>query len=196
METMMESTNSEMSERQSDDATNPGNGNDNVNRIRDILFGPQMRDYDGRFQRLDERLTREGSELRDELRHHLQTLESHMKSEFESLASRIKAEQAERTQAHEHILHQLTETARGLELRIGNLDRQAAQDIHDLRERLLEHGKALSAEMKEKQDQLKGQLDQEASQIRDAMTGREALAEMLSEVALRLKREFRIPNPT
>ncbi len=29
----------------------------NVERIRDILFGSQMRDYDGRFQRLEERLT-------------------------------------------------------------------------------------------------------------------------------------------
>jgi len=59
---------------------------------------------------------------------------------------------------------------------------------------LLEQSKALSAELKEKHDHLKGQLDHEAGQIRDAMTGREALAEMLSEVALRLKKEFRVPG--
>jgi len=33
-----------------------------VDRIRDILFGSQMRDYDGRFQRLDERLASEAAE--------------------------------------------------------------------------------------------------------------------------------------
>ena len=48
--------------------------------------------------------------------------------------------------------------------------------------------------MKDKHDQMKGQLDHEAGQIRDAMTGREALAEMLTEVALRLKNEFRVPG--
>ena len=37
-------------------------------------------------------------------------------------------------------------------------------------------------------------LEHEAAQIRDAMTGREALAEMLSEIALRLKNEFRVPG--
>ncbi len=36
-----------------------------VDRIRDILFGSQMRDYDGRFQKLEERLTREADELRE-----------------------------------------------------------------------------------------------------------------------------------
>jgi uncharacterized membrane protein YccC len=172
------------------------NDSGNVERIRDILFGSQMRDYDGRFQRLDERLSREAGEMRSEVQRHLQTLESFMKSEFESVSHRLQAEQAERMQATEHLLQQVAETARGLELKIGHLDQQAAQDIRDLRERLLEQAKTWSAELKDKHDQMKGQLDREASQIRDAMTGRESLAEMLSEVALRLKREFRVPNPT
>ncbi len=81
-----------------------------------------------------------------------------------------------------------------LELKIGNLDSQAAKDIRELREQLLEQSKALSAQLKEKHDHLKAQLDHEAGQIRDAMTGREALAEMLTEVALRLKKEFRVPG--
>jgi hypothetical protein len=37
-------------------------------------------------------------------------------------------------------------------------------------------------------------MSHEAEQIRGAMTGREALAEMLSEIALRLKNEFRVPG--
>jgi hypothetical protein len=52
----------------------------------------------------------------------------------------------------------------------------------------------LSGEIKEKHEQMKAGLDHEATQIRNAMTGREALAEMLSEVALRLKNEFRVPG--
>ncbi len=166
----------------------------NVDRIRDILFGNQMRDYDGRFQKLHERLTHEGGELRADLQRQLQALEGFMKSEVESMANRLRGEQAERTHAMEHLAHELAETARGLELKISNLDNQAAQEIRSLRERLLEQSKALSEEFKQKHEQLKGQLDHEAGQIRDAMTGRESLAEMLSELALRLKREFRVPG--
>jgi len=166
----------------------------NVDRIRNILFGSQMRDYDGRFQKLEERLAREATELRGELQHQLQALEAFMKGEAESMTNRVKTEQSERGQAVERLAHEMTETAKGLELKINNLDSQAAKDIRDLREQLLEQSKALSAEMKDKHDQMKGHLDREAGQIRDAMTGREALAEMLTEVALRLKNEFRVPG--
>jgi len=166
----------------------------NVDRIRNILFGSQMRDYDGRFQKLEERLSREATELRSELQRQLQALEAFMKGETESMTNRVKTEQSERGQAIERLAHEMTETCKGLELKINNLDSQAAKDIRDLREQLLEQSKALSAEMKEKHDEMKGHLDREAGQIRDAMTGREALAEMLTEVALRLKNEFRVPG--
>ncbi len=166
----------------------------NVDRIRNILFGSQMRDYDGRFQKLEERVTREAGELRSELQRQLQALETFMKGEVESMTNRVKTEQTERGQAVERLTREMMETAKGLEMKISHLDSQAAKDIRDLREQLLEQSKALSAEMKDKHDQMKGHVDREAGQIRDAMTGREALAEMFSEIALRLKNEFRVPG--
>ena len=166
----------------------------NVDRIRNILFGSQMRDYDGRFQKLEERLAREAGELRGDLQRQLQALESFMKGEVESMTNRVKTEQSERVQAIQQLAHEMGETVKGLDLKISNLDSQAAKDIRDLRAQLLEQSKALGEEMKEKHDQMKGRLEQEAGQIRDAMTGREALAEMLTEVAMRLKNEFRVPG--
>jgi hypothetical protein len=59
---------------------------------------------------------------------------------------------------------------------------------------LLEQSKTLSTEINDKHNQLKAGLEQEAQQIRGAMTGRESLAEMLSELSLRLKNEFRVPG--
>ena len=165
-----------------------------VDRIRDILFGSQMRDYDGRFQRLDERLAREATEARAEVQRRIEGLENFLKAEVQSLTNRLNAEQSDRASALEKLARDLAETARALESRIKNLDDRAAAEIHALREQLLEQSKALSAEIKEKHDQMKAGLDHEAAQIRGAMTGREALAEMLSEVALRLKNEFRVPG--
>ncbi len=79
-----------------------------------------------------------------------------MKGEVESMTNRVKTEQSERGQAFEHLARQMAETARGLELKISNLDSQAARDIRELREQLLEQSKALSAELKEKHDQPEG----------------------------------------
>lgn len=165
-----------------------------VDRIRDILFGSQMRDYDGRFQRLEEHLAREAAEIRADVRKRLETLENFMKGEVESITNRADAERSERSSAIEKLGRDLAEAAKNLESRIKNLDEQTAKETHALRQQQLDQSKALSEEIREKHDQMKASLDREAEQIRGAMTGREALAEMLSEVALRLKNEFRVPG--
>jgi len=194
-----------------------------VDRIRDILFGSQMRDYEGRFQRLEERLGRESAESRADVQRRLEALENFLKGEVESLKNRLHAEQSERGNASEKLenflkgeveslknrLHaeqsergmaseklgnDLGEAAKALELKIKYLDDHASREIHELREQQLEQSKALSAEIKEKHEQMQAGLSREAEQIRQTMTGREALAEMLSEIALRLKNEFRVPG--
>lgn len=165
-----------------------------VDRIRDILFGWQMREYDERFQRLDERLARESAEARADVQKRLEALENFLKGEVESLKNRLNAEQSERGMAIEKLGCDLGETAKALELKIKNLDEHVACEIHGLHQQLLEQSKALSAEIKEKHEQMQAGLNRETEQIRGAMTGREALAEMLSEVALRLKNEFRVPG--
>ena len=165
-----------------------------VDRIRDILFGPQMRDYDGRFQRLEDNLAREANEIRADAQKRLEALERFIKGEVDSINSRAAAEHGERCNATDKLGRDLAETSRNLDTKVSNLSEQTAKNLGELRELLLEQSKALSAEIKEKHDQMKAGLDHEAAQIRSAMTGREALAEMLSEVALRLKNEFRIPG--
>ena len=170
------------------------NESGNVDRIRNILFGSQMRDYDGRFTRLEERLAREAAELQADLQKRLDTLEGFVKGEVESLANRLRTEHSERSQAIEKAARELAETARGFELKLNNLDERSGKDLHDLREQLLEQSKLLSAEIKAKHEQMKSGLENESQQIRGAMAGREALAEMLNEVALRLKNEFRVPG--
>jgi hypothetical protein len=165
-----------------------------VDRIRDILFGSQMRDYDARFQRLDERLTREAAEARADTQKRLEALENFLKGALESLTNRLNTEQFARGHAVEKLARDLAETARSLELATKNLGEHADREFHALRQQLLDQSKALSEEIREKHGQVKADLEREAEQIRGAMTGRESLAEMLSEVALRLKNEFKVPG--
>jgi methyl-accepting chemotaxis protein len=159
-----------------------------IDRIRDVLFGSQMRDYDNRLQRLDERLAREAAEARADLQKRLEALENALKGEVESVSNHLNAERLERRVAIEKLARGLAETARALDLKLRKLDEQAAREIHNLRRQLLEQTKVLSEEIQEtaeKQEQMEADLNRETAQLRGAMTGREAMAEMLSEVALR-----------
>ncbi|MBM3300407.1 MAG: hypothetical protein FJY85_10670, partial [Deltaproteobacteria bacterium] len=46
----------------------PIEGRENLDKIRELLFGPQVRTFNQRFSRLEDRLVREMGDLRDEVR--------------------------------------------------------------------------------------------------------------------------------
>ena len=71
----------------------------NVDKIRDILFGSQMKDYETRFGRLEETLLSQTAELRENTKKRLDGLETYFKKELEALQSRMKSEREERSEA-------------------------------------------------------------------------------------------------
>src|SRR5437660_1779591 len=75
-------------------ATDQGSGN--VEKIRDILFGVQMREYENRFARLEENLLKEAADLRENTRKRFDAMESYVRNEFESLQGRLRSEREER----------------------------------------------------------------------------------------------------
>src|SRR5215831_10688728 len=62
----------------------------NVNKIRDILFGSQMRDYERRFAGLEDRLAKAIDSLREEIKRQMDSLEVFTREEVESLGQRLK----------------------------------------------------------------------------------------------------------
>ena len=66
-------------------------GGGNVDKIRDILFGSQMRDYESRFARLEETLVKENAEIRETNRRRFEQLEAFVRKEFDSIQSRARA---------------------------------------------------------------------------------------------------------
>ena len=62
----------------------------NVDKIRDILFGSQMRDYEKRFARLEDNVTKAVEHLREDLAKRLDTLSGFVQQEVDSLSQRLK----------------------------------------------------------------------------------------------------------
>ena len=68
----------------------------NIDKVRDLLFGAQSRDFDTRLKRLEERFARDTSALRSELNSRVDSLEEYIKSEFQVAADARKEERRER----------------------------------------------------------------------------------------------------
>jgi hypothetical protein len=166
----------------------------NVDKIRDILFGSQMRDYESRFARLEETLLKESTDLRESTKKRLDSLEGYLKKELESLASRLRAEREDRSAADKQLAKELKELAESLAAKIGEAEDHAAEGQADLRKELLEQSKNLTEEIRGKQEETLGALDRRFQELRREKTDRAALAALLTEVAMRLNDEFRMPD--
>ena len=69
----------------------------NVDRIREILFGPQIREYGKRFTRIGEHIAQEISEIKAEVRRRLDSLEAYTRQEDNELAEHLRIERSQRT---------------------------------------------------------------------------------------------------
>lgn len=169
-------------------------GGESLDKVRDILFGSQSREYEKRLTRLEERLLKEASDLRDELRKRFDTLEVYIKKEVESLAARLKTEHDQRTESSKEISRELKETSRTLEKKTGQLDEQLTTSQRELRQQILDQSKSISNEIRQKHEAMAATLERATAELRDEKTDRAALASLFMEVAMRLNNEFKIPE--
>ncbi len=166
----------------------------NVDKIRDILFGSNMREYEKRFARLEERLTKSSDALRDDLKKRFDTLESYVREEMDSNNTRLKAEKTERNENIKELTRETRDNAKSLEKKLSQLEEQLTSAQTDLRARILDQSKSLSNQIQKMKDELEAALETEAETLRNDKTDRAQLADLFAELSLRLKDELELPG--
>ena len=157
-----------------------------LDKVRDILFGEQMRDLDRRFARVEDRLAKEAAALEEDMRKRLAALEGFARSETEALAQRISVEYDARSEAHADLLRQMQERYAEFEKKTGLINDQLARAQRELRQQILETHQRLADEIREKVDDVLARLRQEADDLRGDKADRTTLAALFTEMAMRL----------
>jgi seryl-tRNA synthetase len=158
----------------------------NLDKVRDILFGAQVRDAERRFTRLEERIAHETAALSDDIRKRLGVLEQFVKDEVESLAQRLSAEHQARTDADKDLSRELRDSSTAVEKKFGQVDDQVARVQRDLRQQLLDVQQKLSDDIRQQAQDSLARLARESSELRSDKVDRSALAAMLNDLAMRL----------
>lgn len=171
-----------------------GEGGASLEKVRDLLFGVQMRDYDRRFGRLEERLLKETSDLREEVKKRLSAVEQLLRQEIDSLTDRLRGDQEERVAADKDLARELHETTTALQKKTGQLDEQLARGLREVRQQLHEQRQQLTDELQAQADAVLARLGRETQELRSDKADRAALASLLTEMAMRLNDEFRLPT--
>lgn len=166
----------------------------NIDKVRDILFGGQMRDYERRFARLEERLVQEVTEIREEVRRRLGALEQFVKQEAESLDDRIRVEHDGRTDAIRDLAEDTRDLAKAFEKRAGQLEDGISRAQRDLRQQILDLQQTAADDLRQRIDDVLARLNRASADLRHEKTDRAALASLLTEMAMRLTNELSIPG--
>jgi hypothetical protein len=157
-----------------------------VDKIRDILFGNQMRDFDRRFSQMEDRLVKATLDLRSETQKRMEALELFFNKELESLKHRIKAEADERANGDSRLNDELKSAATALKKAIVQVEEKLSENATELRQQILEQSKSLTAEIQSKSEQASDSLRSSASALDEAKIDRSTLAEYFIEMAMHL----------
>jgi molybdopterin converting factor small subunit len=158
----------------------------NLDKVREILFGNQVREVEKRFARLEERLVKEFTDVRDETRKRLDALEIYLKKEVDSLTERLKNEQTERNAAVQTLSEEHRNIAISLEKKFAQFDEKTTNSQRDLREQILNQSKSLQDDLRQKYEEILALLEREAQELRRDKIDSSKLAALFTDLAIRL----------
>ncbi len=161
-------------------------GAGNVEKIRNILFGNQMRDYERQFEHLEARFLKGVAQLREETRRRLEALEGHITKELDDLGGRLKDEHQDREEADRKLGVELANASRILEQNLHEIEERVGETSRDLKQQILEQSRLLTDELGSRCDETTRVLDRTTGELRAGKVDRSALAGMLTSLAMQI----------
>jgi uncharacterized protein (DUF3084 family) len=161
-----------------------------VEKIRELLFGNQMNDYDRRFATLEDRFQQSIRDVESEGIRSLAGLESTIKKQLESAVNQLKEEKDLRADADKELERSLREQTQGLDKRLGQLSDQLAKLEREFTDRLGHETQSLREEIKRRNDDTRGTIERMFAELSNVKTDRNLLAGLFVEIAKCLNQDI------
>lgn len=169
-------------------------GDENVDRIRDILFGAQMKEYDRRIEQIAVRFRSDNEKLRQELSDRLLSLDGFCKTELDRLNSQFSAERQERIKLLSDLGKRVADAERELLEHIESVDKKGTEERLELRNEIMDQAHSMSEALRQRSEEIISALDSETGRLSREKTGREEISRLMTEMAMRLSGDFQLPE--
>lgn len=163
----------------------PGLGD--IEKVRDILFGKYVASFDQRFAELEARLEADVEKLKERLNDKIVSMDEAVNRSLERLDKQIASEQSDRDTQLTELQQSLTQAENALSASISLMEDQANQEMVAVRESMQAGHQDLVDQSKAIQADLLQQLEAQKDALEGDKVGRQALALMLDEVAVKLR---------
>lgn len=159
----------------------------NIDKIRDILLGTKLRDYDSRIDKIESDLSLFRQEIRDRIEQVKVALSTDLRTAVDSLEKKVKATSLIAQEESVDIRQQLERTNKKISNNIQALDEIVYNQTNSLKYELSETRDKLHQDVRTLREQIVQDLDKRFSMLREAKVSRDDVAEILLELGLRLK---------
>ena len=157
-----------------------------LEKVRDLLFGSEVRATRTRFSRVEDRLNSEVSRLRQEVTARFDAFEEKLTRELDEAQSRIDDERRARETAVHEVVDGLKNVAGGLEEKIGQLDESATQERDALAEETTRLREELNRGLQTLRSGLLESREKALDEMHDRKADRKVIAGLFAEFATRL----------
>ncbi len=171
-----------------------GSADRNVDQIRDILFGGQMRDYERRFQELNQRLEADLARMRETQDKRLAQIDKRIDDQLDKLGKLLRQEVEDRNAAVDDLESRLQQAARTTRGEINKALDALGQELAQSDERLRGVIADLNASLSARAGDAEAAFARAGAELRAEKVGRDDLAALLTEFALRLRGDFDLPT--
>ena len=159
---------------------------DNVDKIRDILFGNQMRDVERRFASLEKTLANDLAALRKENALQIDSLKTFIESEIEIMGSKLAGEEKSRIENVDELDDKVKQHVKQIDKKIGDVSKSLDKSSRDINQKMLKQSQDFNKELSSQIGEARERMDGHRLELSSVKVDKTLLAEMLNSLALQI----------
>lgn len=160
---------------------------DNLNQIRDILFGSQLQGYDSRLDKIESHIYVLEQEMRDHLEQVKTTCTIELRETFDSLHKEIKSLNLKYQSENSDLRQFIEQVNQTFSSRIDTLDKTVDRQSHSIRIELATTREKLQENTHNLKAQVFAELEKQMAKLAGSKVSKDDMAEYLIELGLKLK---------
>jgi DNA anti-recombination protein RmuC len=166
----------------------------NIDQIRDIIFGAQLREYNGRFEKIESDLLSMHQELLDRINEVRTSHSTELRVAVEALDKKLKTLQTSTDEERQDLRAQIERTHRKSSASFDKLNGDLEAATTSIRDDLSETKAKMQEDMRGLRTYVQEELDRRLSAIGNMKISRDDMAEILFELGMRLKGTEFVPE--
>ncbi len=161
----------------------------NVDKIREILFGNQMHEFEHKFNKLEERISGDISNIRKENSLQIESLQTFIKSEIKILSNKLGSEEKDRIEKIDELEDNLNKSVKQIDSKIADLGKALDAQSHELNQKMLKQSQDYNTEMNNQFEQAIKRMDDYKNDLSNVKVDKSLLAEMLNTLAMQINND-------